>query len=295
MRKGLAASILSLAACLCLAALTLAACGGGGTAKLANPLDFFRQARENMQGADSFRMSGDMTMEMADMGEQGDLTVSLQYDMAFEQKDGEPLAKIKMGYREPMAYDMEGYIAGGRMYMRMPDGTWVFQKVGLASGMADMGQGMGPQNFREILAMAESAEVVAEDGETVTYDLALDFEKVLQRQGQEGMEQQLEEMGIPGLDVDAFMELMREMFSEVDYLMTVDKQSGLATRFQIRMDMDLSSFAEAMPGMPIPEGARLAVDADFSFSDYGKSFDIELPPETKDAVPAKEYAKSAET
>lgn len=295
MKKGLALSIASLAACLCLAALTLAACGGGGAAKLANPLDFFHQARENMQSADSFRMSGDMTMETTGMGTQGDFTASIAYDMAFEQKDGEPLARMEMSMSGPAEYDMEGYIAGNRMYMLMPDGTWVYQKIGLASGMADMGQGMGPQNFKEILAMAESAEVVAEDAETITYDLVLDFDKMLQQQGMEEIQQQLEEMGIPGLDVDAFMEFMREMLSEVDYRMTVDKKSGLATSFQIQMDMDLSSFADLIPDSQIPEGARVAMDADFSFSDYGKSFDIELPPETKDAVPLKEYQKLAET
>ena len=292
MKKSLTVSVLSLAACLCLAALTLAACGGGGgAAKLANPLDFFQQARENMQEADSFRMSGEMAAEMSGLEQSGASSISVDYDMVYEQKGGEPLARMKMSISGPPSYDMEAYVAGERMYLQMPDGTWVYQEVGITSELADMGQGMGPQNFKEILAMAESAEVVAEDADTITYDLVLDFDKMLRSQGAEEMLQRFEELGLPDVDVDAITDYLREVLSQTEYRMTVDKQSGLATRFQIHMDMDLSSFAEMMPGEAIPEGAAMVVDADFSFSDYGESFDIRLPEEVKDAVPVEDYAE----
>ncbi|NPV60316.1 MAG: hypothetical protein HPY75_11755 [Actinobacteria bacterium] len=295
MKKSVAVSVLALAACLCLVALTLAACGGSGTAKLANPLDFFEQARKNMQGADSFRMSGKMAAEITGLDTQGASSLSVDYDMVYEQKGGEPLARMEISTRGPASNDMEAYIDGDRMYLQMPDGTWIYQEVGLTSELANMSQGMGPQFFKETLAMAENAKVVEEDAETITYDLTLDFDKMMQSQGEEELRQRIEELGIPNIDVDTFVNYLRELISEMEYRMTVDKKSGLVTRLQMHMDMGLSSFAEMMPGESIPEGARMVEDAEFYFSDYGESFDIELPPETKNAIPAKMYGKNAET
>jgi hypothetical protein len=186
--------------------------------------------------------------------------------------------------------DIEAYIVGDRMYMEMPGGMWVYQDLNLASDLTDMGQAMGPQYVMEILEMAESAEVVAEDADSITYDLVLDYDKMMQ--GQEGdmekMLEELEEQGVPGFDPEGFKDLIEEVLSKMQFQLTVDKDSGLPTAMQMYMEMDFSVFADMFPEDTLPEGAGMSMDADFEISDYGETFDIQLPEEAKDAIPIED-------
>jgi len=78
-------------------AVTLPGCGVGGAARIENPLDLFHQARDNMKTVASYRISGDMKVEINGMDGEG--VFSVNYDMAIEQKsDGETLAKMYMTF-----------------------------------------------------------------------------------------------------------------------------------------------------------------------------------------------------
>lgn len=289
---------LALAVILCAAmtSIVLCGCGTNGTASLADPMTFYQQARDNVRTANSFRMRGEMVMEFSDLP--GAETMAVDYDMEYEHKsDGEMLAKMDMRYRGQQGFDVQAYILENRMYMEMPGGMWVYQDLNLASDLTDVGQAMGPQYVMQMLDMAESAEVVAEDADSITYDLVLDYDKMMAAQQQDMQEilEELEAQGITEFDPAAFADLVEEIFSEMELRMTVDKNSGLPSAMHMYMDMDFSVFAELLPEGTLPQGASMTMDADFEFSDYGEAFDIELPGEAEDAIPIEELEGLAET
>lgn len=289
MKKGSFELVMAVILCAAMTTVFITGCGSSGTASLADPVAFYKQARENMQTADSFRMSGEMVMEFNNVP--GAETMAIGYDMVYEQKsNGDTLAKMDMRFAGPQGFDIQAYITGDRMYMEMPGGMWVYEDIDLTSEFAEMSQGMGPQYVMDILDMAESAEVVAEDTDSITYDLVLDFDKLMEEQEQdiEKMLEELEKDGIPGMDEAEFMDFMRNIFSGMQMQMTVDKSSGLATGFQMYMEMDLSSLTALFPNDPLPQGATMTMNADFTVTDYGKSFDIRLPEETENAIPIEE-------
>ena len=288
---------LALAVILCAATASIAMCGCGtsGTASLADPMAFYQQARDNVRTADSFRMHGEMVMEFS--GFPGMETMAVDYDMVYELKsDGGMLAKMDMRYLDQQGFDVQAYILENRMYMEMPGGMWVYQDLNLASDLTDVGQVMGPQYVMQLLDMAESAEVADEDGDSITYDLILDYDKMMaaQQQDMQDVMEELEKQGITGFDPAAFEDLIKEIVSEMELSMTVDKSSGLPTAMQMHMDMDFSLFAELFPEGTLPQGASMAMDADFEISDYGKTFDIQLPEEAENAIPIEELESLAE-
>ena len=286
MKKAPLKLALAVVFCAAMASVVLCGCGSSGTASLSDPLAFYQQARENVQTAESFRINGEMLMEFSDFPGAEDMAID--YDMAYELKsDGEMLAQMDM---RTQGFDIRAYITGDRMYMEMPGGMWVYQDLNLASDLTDVGQAMGPQYVMEILEMAESAEVVAEDADSITYDLVLDYDKMMQGQEEDiqKMLDELEAQGVPGFDYEGFEDLIRDIFSRMQFQLTVDKDSGLPTAMQIRMEMDFSLFADMFPEEMLPEGAKMSMDADFAFSDYGETFDIQLPDEARNAIPIEE-------
>lgn len=296
MMKAPIKSALAVVLCAAITSIILCGCGTSGTASLADPAAFYQQARDNVRSAESFRMHGEMVMDFS--GLPGADTMAVDYDMAYEMKsDGEMLAKMDMRYQGEQGFDIQAYILENRMYMEMPGGMWVYQDINLASDLTDMGQVMGPQYVMEMLDMAESAEVVAEDAGTITYDLVLDYDKLMAAQ-EEDMQDILEELearGVPGLDPAALEKIMKEIVSGMELKMTVDKESGLPTVMQMHMDMDLSLFAELLPEGSVAQGASMSMDALFELSDYGKTFNIELPEEAEGAIPIEELEGMSET
>lgn len=296
MSNGKTGLVLSLFLCASMTALIFAGCGAGGVARVDNPLDFFFQTRENMQTVASFRMKGDMVMELTGMP--GDETVVVNYDMVCEQKiDGEMLARMDMDFEGPGSLSTVAYITEDRMYMEMPGGMWVYEEVDLSSELAEMGQGMGPQYVMEVLDMAESAEVVAEDDIVIAYQLVFDVDELIQEQELEleEMKEDLRKEGLPEEYVAEFVEIVKQVLSGMEYLMLVDKKSGLAIAFKMNMEIDLSAFAELFPGETMPDNAKATVSADLKMSDYGKTFNIQLPKEAEDAIPMEELERLAET
>jgi hypothetical protein len=296
MNKRRIGPLLALLLCVSMTAVFFSGCGSGGAARLENPLDFFNQTRANMQTVASFRMSGEMLMDIT--GVPGMETMAIDYDMAWEQKsDGEIMAKMDMHMEGPPTFDAEAYLTGDRMYLEMPGGLWVYEDINLSSDLTDMSQTMGPQYVMEMLDMAESAEVVAEDEDHITYDLVLDFDKMMQEQelGMEELIEELAEKGVSEEDIPSYMDFMRDLFSQMQMQMTVDKGSGLATNFSLYLEMDYSLLAALSSQATLPEGANMAMDADFKISDYGKAFNIQLPGEAEDAIPMEDLEKMAET
>jgi hypothetical protein len=201
---------------------------------------------------------------------------------------------MDMHMEGPPSFDTAAYMTGDRMYLEMPEVGWVYQDYDLSSQLADMDQMMGPRYVTEMLEMAESAEVVAEDKGTITYDLVLDFDRLMQEQG-EVMDEQMAELGLKEEDLSLYMDFVGEMLERMGLLMTVDKSSGLATRMQMHMEMDFSSLAKMVGEGALPDDAQMTMDMDLRISDYGKVFDIKLPEEAEDAVPVEDMAASLQT
>lgn len=294
MDKGRTVLALVLFLCLAMAAAMFSGCGSGGAARIENPLEYFFQARENMQTVASFRISGEMEMTMSGMP--GEDAISVDYDLFLEQKiNDEMLARMDMQVKGPDEFATVAYIAGDRMYMEMPDGMWVYEEVDLSSDLTDLGQSMSPQYVMDLIDMAESAEVVDEDGNSITYNLVLDFDKLINEMDTGEMQRQLEDEGIPAEELDVIMDMVEHIFSAMEIEMTVEKKSGLPERLKMRLEIDFSSLAAMFPDDPPPEDAGMVMDADFKISDYGKSFDIQLPEEAEDAIPIEELESLTET
>ncbi len=293
MRMKRGAGVTAVLLCAAMAAVSFFGCGSGGAVLVENPLDLFKQAQENMQTVASYRIAGEMLMDTSFEGET--MSMTMEYDMVCEQKSGgEFLARMDICMEGPPSFETVAYLTGDRMYMEMPGVGWVYQDYDLSSELADMDQMMGPRYVTELLEMAESAEVVAEDGDTITYDLVLDFDRLMQEQG-ELMDEQMAELGLQEEDLSLYMDFIREAFENMELLLTVDKGSGLATRLQIHMEIDLSSIAEMMGEEALPGDMDMTMDADFRISDYGKSFDIRLPEEAEDATPMEDITGSLRT
>lgn len=284
------ATRLSLGILICIfsAFLLLAGCGSGGTAMLENPLEFYGQARENMQEAESFSMSGEMVMKFRDVP--GIESMTVDYDMVCEiEESGELLARMDMSVEEPYGLDTEMFILEGKMYMQMPGGIWVYENLSLPSDLAQMSQGLGPQYMMDMLEMAESAEVVAEDGDNITYRLVLDYGNMMEEVDMEEMRKQFLEKGMPEDYIAAFEDMMEEMLSAMDVEVTAEKNSGMVSGFRMYVEIELGPMAAFFEGGQLPDGAVVVMDADFTVGDYGKAFDIQLPDEAKDAVPMEEF------
>jgi hypothetical protein len=287
MDRGAVGSSLVVLLCVLIGTALLAGCGSSGTARLENPVEFFMQTRENMQNAASFRVNGEMVMEFK--GVPGMDAMAIDYDMVCEiEEGGELLARMVMSVEEPYGLEVEMYILEGRMYMEMPGGIWVYEDLDLASDLADMSQGMGPQYMMDMLEMAESAEVVAEDSDSITYRLVMDYNRMMADVDMEEMRKQLVERGMSEEYLAAFEGMMKEMISAMDIEVTADKDSGMISGYGFCLEMSLDAMAQFFEGGELPPGSSMVMDADFTVSDYGKPFDIRLPDEAKDAVPMEE-------
>ncbi|MEW6555685.1 MAG: DUF6612 family protein [Actinomycetota bacterium] len=274
----------------------LSGCGTGGTAFLENPLEFFRRAQENMGTVDSFRMEGKAKADYSDVSDSGSMT--MEYEMVYERKgDGEMLVKMEMGVNMGRRkVETLVYLSGDKMYIKTPEGQWVFMEMSVLSSMEDISQGMGPQNMMEMLETADSAEVLEEDGRSITYRLVIDFERLLQ--GQQDLLDEMKEdfERVPGeMSFDEYTSMMEVVYSNIDYIVAFDKDSGLATEFEFHVDLDMSLLADMFPDDPPPQGARMVMNGVFEIGDYGKVFDLELPGEAEDAIPIEEFEESMQT
>jgi hypothetical protein len=288
--------------CISMTAVLFCGCGSGGMATIENPLDFFGQARENMQTAASYRMSGEMLIDYSGSIEMTNMAID--YDMFFEQKtDGETLIKMVMAFdmpgsesdsSGPSQFNTEAYVTGDRMYMKMPWGAWVYQDYDLSSSLTEMSQGIGPQYVSEILDMAESAEVVTEDADSITYRLVLDFDKMMKEVDLETVRERLDSLDVTEEDLTAYMEMVKDLLSEMDFEMTVDKGSGMVRDFYYSLEMDLGKFSMLFQNDPALRGAKIDMEGVFTIGDYGKAFNLELPRETEDAIPMDEMEQLSE-
>jgi hypothetical protein len=145
-----------------------------------------------------------------------------------------------------------------------------------------------------MLDMAESAEVVDEDGGSITYSLVFDLEKMLVQEDLESMKAEMKDEGIPEDEIEMIVSMVMEMFSQIEMEMSVDKSSGMPSGFRMHIELDFSSFESLFPEDMPPEGAKMIMDADFEVGDYGKEFNLELPAEAEKAIPIKDLEEMQE-
>ncbi len=277
-----------------LVTVLLPGCGTGSAALLENPLEFFRQAREKMVTVDSFRAEGKAESDL--IAENDTLTMTMEYNMVYERKsDGKIMIMMEISANAAgRKAETLAYLAGGRMYMKTPEGKWVYREMSMLSKLDDMGQDIGPQNMMQLLETAESAEVLDEDGSSITYKLAIDYEKMLREQ-QDLLDEMKADFDASGMSFDEYNNMMELVYSNTDYIIIFDKKSGLARAFEFHIDMDRSILAEMFPDDPPPQDARMVMNGVFEIGDYGKVFDLELPEEAQDAVPIEELEGSVRT
>ncbi len=91
-------------------------------------------------------------------------------------------------------------------------------------------------------------------------------------------------------EVEARIQALKDLCLVMDYVVEVDKESGMVSGFGFTWDEDVIAVMGPMMGdEPLPEGVSVKLSADFQLSDYGKAFDLALPEEAKEATPLEDW------
>ncbi len=278
------------------------------TAFLSDPANIYKQAREGVQAAHSFRMEGVVKMRLKTktmthssemryqfLYEKGDNGESMVWMTAFMELPGNPAILPQESGGGGM--EIEGYIAGNRIYMRLPgSGQWVYQEMDIPSQYLTLDQGMMPEDVVKFLDSAEKVEVLEDSEGDIRYLIHPDPEKLMQPHDLESLKEYLSRRGLPEEHWDNTVEMIRDMLSRIKLTITVERQSGLLT--SLEMEVNDIKPGEAFPVLErnnFLRGASMSLVFQFTISDYGKTFDIRLPEEAKNAVPREDILDNLKT
>jgi hypothetical protein len=298
MKTRRAALLITITLLLCIVVVIYIGCGASGTAYMGDPMALFTQAQENLLTASSFRMTGEIGAEYNIPPEMG--SQNQQLEMLFEQKAGaESIIKIKMAIsgegtywssEMPDTFEFGGYIVGERAYIQDPySGEWYYEEEDLGGTIGNFGQSLSAINAQTVMDMVDaskSVEVIEENDDSITYKLILDIDEYLGDSFEEEVAEEFRQRGATEEEISRYLQATRNLISTMEIVIEVEKKSGRISRFGFSSDENIFEIMEPMfTYEPLPEGARMTMYADFRFSEYGKRFDLELPPETRDAVP----------
>jgi hypothetical protein len=299
MRENMITRLLAVFVVSLLAALPLAGCGSTA-AVFTDPAALFQQAREEVGAADSFRESGDMVVSM-DLGS-GEIEMTVGIDAVFErQDDGEWIAQMdmsmdlgemmgEMGSGPGSKMKVRAYVAGGKMYMNMSGtGMWFYQERDELQDMSGMNNGVSPEGLSRMLEAAKETEVLEDGPYTVKYRVVPDVDKVYTPEVEEKIRQSFVDRGRTPDYVNEILQNVKAIFSDMEMTVTADKRTGQVVGMTMLMEDFMGSFGGLLPGSGSSlEGTGGSLYVDFTFSDYGKDFGIELPEEALDALPMEE-------
>lgn len=293
MQVNTAARLLALCVATLSSVLFPAGCGPSGAA-FSDPAALFRQAREEIGTADSFRETGEITVSM-ELGPE-EIEMTMGFDAVFEkQDDGEWIARMDvitdlepmMGGGPGSRMKVEAYIVGGKMYMQMPGmDEWVYQERDALQKLSGM-DGASPDDLSRMMESAREAELLEEGPDTVRYRLVPDEDKVFLPEMEEKARQSLVDKGRGEDYVEELLRGVREMLSGMEMTVTVEKRTGLIVGFTMRID-DFPAPAGGLlagSGLGVP---RVSIRAAFTVYDHGEDFGLALPEEARNALPMEE-------
>ncbi len=292
--KRTARAVVAAAACALGLAAVLAGCGSSESAAPDVSTDFFQKACENLQAASSFRMTGNMVMQLSDPEQS--MSINYGYDMWLDvAEDGSPISKMEMTMSSDSLGDMqeisvEIYTTADRMYVKDPaSGTWSYQDLSAEGSIASLTQDptyMNPTRIKELLEAAQTVEAASEDADYVTYSVTLDPEKAFDEEKMSKAFEIYRQQGMDEEQIQAVMDTSRDLISSLVLKVMVEKESSLLARCEFDFGENLMQrMAPLFSDSPAPEGSEMTMTMAFDFSDYGVDFGIELPPEALNATP----------
>lgn len=275
--------------------LLLGGCGSSQMAQVGNPNAFFEKAREGIGGATSFRMTGKMVMNYSDLS--GSRNMRINYDMLFEKQGDNFIVKMDMempaqssGFSSATQGEkVEVYMTKDKMYMQMPTGEWFYKGVDLGLNLTGVDQSFSPQSMLQMLDAARTVEVVEENPFFTRYYLTLDPEKLTKGANIEDYLERMNESGIIQIDVGEYTEMIRNVLSQMEIYLTVDKVNGYPMEFDMIFDKNILDYMGSFfEGNPLPEGTSITMSMNFAIGDYGKVFNLQLPEKALQAKPLEE-------
>ena len=276
--------------------LLLTGCGSSQTALIANPMEFFERAREEITNADSFRMNGQMVINYGDSSGSRDFRVN--YEMFFQQDEDGFLVKMVMEMPAPgvtaSMQMIETYITEDKMYLYYPaTGQWYYKEFDLGFNIAALDQGLSPNSILKMLDSAKTIEVVEETSSYAKYYLTLDPEKLMNDAELDAYLEGMRKSGIIPFDPVQYREMLKNVTSLMQINLTVDKKSGYPSEFNMVIDEDIVPYMKDFtPNSAALQGASMTMSMNIAISDYGKSFNLSLPEEALQARPFEELTQT---
>lgn len=262
--KKAAVAVITAAVLLC-----LVGCGGGSGGAKGEAAPMMMEAGQAMAGVTSYRMSGTMVMEAADINQTGAaIPMQMNIEAEMEMSDGE--------LRQHMATTMNGfaietYVIGEDVYAHYPTQGWIKMDIAMYKTQ-DLSTGLlGPDNIELMAEMAIEAEVVEETEDRIGLAFHLDEEYL--KVGLEMSQEYLE--GAKDTMPDDWMKQAMESIAgfEADFVIWLWKDNNLLDSMEGEYYMKgTEATGEIMGTMQ------------FEVYDYNADIQIELPPAAEGAV-----------
>ncbi len=234
----------------------------------------------------SYAIDGDANFD-ADMASE---TAEMQLQLAgsYEKAGEGSLAEMHVAIEGYSSDDgrielvVTGYLEDENAYMTMDGDKWYRTDLTASpSGVLqatnpNMSQFM-PESFMMQIDMARMIQVIAEDEESIEFELYMErdfyfLQKVSEAEQELGKEYD-EFSTMEKKEVEMSVD-MNVRYGRTRYFYSVDKRTGLLQEFGSTYAVDASSPSEKM---------TMSGEMWFRFSDYGQDFVIQVPQEARDA------------
>src|SRR5699024_2777391 len=236
------------------------------------------EASQNMESAE-VEMDMDQAMDMGD-GETVTTSTSSSVEMTMDPLAMYQEATVTMD-EEGMDSETEMYLVDDEMYMHEPEmDEWIKMDSDMMGDLSEMMDQQDPEEQLKIFEDAMSEFEMEETDDTYMLEIAADgdeFTELVQELAEESMPpEMLEQMEAEGIDLFEQMDI-----NNVEYEMSIDKDSFDVNSIKMDMDMDMEVEEEEM-------NIQQTVDADYVSINEIDS--IEIPEDVKeDAMDQEEF------
>ena len=260
-------------ACLCLASIALLnGCGASAVSLDPEAVELLEKTQEKMSQQASYRVDG---TSQSSVGKNKENVIDMKFTIEYEiLKDAtRVLTTLGADSEEPIeAYIIEGYI-----YSKTGDDKWIYTEYDpvteMKSNMVNIYT--DPESMGLIVEHADKISIAEEDDSSITLLIGLGesyYREILGRlkayveeKGLQEYEQELEELELVSSNLN------------IDLEFTIDRDNMLLT--------EMSAVGEShIPRYQGHQAFTMYMNAESTFSDYGKDFGIRLPEEAAGAI-----------
>ncbi len=276
----------------CLILVPLNALGCSSFTPVSDPQGYLNEAYKNFAACNSYGMSMEMKMEMSGFGEDENMHMAADGGVS-KDASGNFVAKMDFKIANPDMpsfslgkFVLTTYIGNDKLYIQDPrDEQWYYQPLYSSGDPFGMMNTLDPSYERDFVQRAKEVLVANETSTSIKYEFKINLDQLL-----ELMKQQWSSIGgdkgNSAEELDFAMEILRRLFEHITFSTVIDKKTQLPTEFSFTSGNLVTYMQYLAPDEPAPPGAVMRMSAKLRFSDFGKDFQIVLPPETQNALPA---------